>query len=82
MSKKVAISLPEDLFSKMERARKQDGLDRSSWIQRSVLESLRRRRHDADVAVYVRSYTEEPEGPEELEWADAALRSLSRALRE
>ncbi|MGH2498837.1 MAG: hypothetical protein ACRDF0_01900 [Candidatus Limnocylindria bacterium] len=75
MSKKVAISLPDELFARLEKAREHDRMDRSGWIQQALRRTLDARQHDADVKAYSRSYEEDPEGPDELEWADAAVRS-------
>ena len=36
MTKKTAISLPDDLFRDIERARKRSKKDRSTWIQEAA----------------------------------------------
>lgn len=74
MVKKIAISMPEPMFRDMERARKRARADRSGWVQEAVAERLKREQHEADVAAYIRGYTEFPEGEEERDWADAALK--------
>ena len=60
-SKKVTISLPEELFRRMEKVRRADHVDRSSWVQRAVAGSLdERSRIEADRA-YIESYRNDPE---------------------
>lgn len=72
MVKKVAISMAEPIFRAMEQSRSRAGDDRSAWIQEAVAQRLKRERHEADVAAYVRSYSEQPETDEEIAWVEAA----------
>lgn len=72
--KKVAISMAEPIFKDMERSRERARKDRSAWIQEAVAERLKREQHDADVAAYIRGYTEQPEDAEERSWVEAALK--------
>jgi metal-responsive CopG/Arc/MetJ family transcriptional regulator len=74
-SKKVTISLPDDLFAEMERMRRTDKLDRSSWLQQAVSNTLDQRRRVAAIEAYIESYRNEPEedlSPETLEKLAAA----------
>ena len=78
-SKRVTISLPESLFSEMERVRRTERLDRSAWVQRAVDNSLAVQRRAHAERAYVESYRNDPEedpGPAVLSrlaaiaWAD------------
>ena len=76
----MTISLPEELFLRMETARRADHVDRSIWVQRAVAGSLdERRRTEADRA-YIESYRNDPEDASDAEalaklaaaaWADS-----------
>ncbi len=71
----MAISMPEAMFREMEHARKRKASDRSAWIQEAVAERLKREKHDADVAAYIRGYELYPETEEEIAEAEAWLRA-------
>lgn len=66
--------MPDPMFREMERARKRRSSDRSAWVQEAVAERLKREQHEADIAAYIRGYTEQPDGEEEFNWAEAALK--------
>ncbi len=74
MVRRIAVSMPEPMYADMERARKATGQDRSSWVQQAIADRLERERKTADIAAYVRGYTEQPDGEEELAWSEAALK--------
>lgn len=76
MTKRVAISLPDDLFDDMERARSREGLDRSSWLQALIRERFKGRTRAEKIARYVEGYRRFPETADDLAWADAAAREL------
>lgn len=71
------MSMPEPMFLEMERARGATGQDRSAWLQEAIAARLERERKAADIAAYLRGYTEQPEGPDELASSEAALRAGS-----
>lgn len=74
MVRRIAVSMPESMYVDMERARDASGADRSTWVQEAIAERLKRERREADIAAYIRGYTEHPDGEEELAWAEAALK--------
>jgi metal-responsive CopG/Arc/MetJ family transcriptional regulator len=83
MSKRVTISLSDEMYKRIERARKAARTDRSSFVQEAVERRLAVDDHAARVAAYVRSYTEQPESADDgLDFVDAAARDLFRALDE
>jgi metal-responsive CopG/Arc/MetJ family transcriptional regulator len=84
MSKRVTISLSDDMYKRIERARKVTKSDRSSFVQEAVERRLAAEEHAARVAAYVRSYTEQPESADDdgLDFVDAAARALFHALDE
>ena len=45
-SKRTAISLPDDLYRNIERARRRAKKDRSTWIQEAAEDYLRKRTRD------------------------------------
>ena len=80
MSKRVTISLSDEMYRRLERARKSARTDRSSFVQDALQRQLDSDRHAERVAEYVRGYTEMPETEEELAFMVAAARETFRAL--
>jgi metal-responsive CopG/Arc/MetJ family transcriptional regulator len=74
VTKKIAISMPEPMFRDMERARQRSRKERSNWVQEAIADRLKREQREADIAEYIRGYTEQPDGDEERAWAEAALK--------
>lgn len=79
-ARKLAISLPPDVFEEMERARSAVHRDRSGWIQEAVRRYLGQREREARIAAYVHGYTEVPETDEEIELAREGTEALARYL--
>ena len=76
---KVAISLPEEVLTAVEREREESGESRSQ-IFRRALELLLRQRTEREMSErYVRAYQEMPETREEV---TAARRAASTILAE
>ncbi len=71
MIKRIAVSMPEPMYVDMERARGAVGQDRSAWVQRAIADRLQRERREADIAAYIKGYTEHPDGDEEFAWSEA-----------
>jgi len=69
---KIAISIPDDLYRAVERARRATGLSRSAVIQGSLRLWLDRRARDAAVREHVAGYRAKPEGRREMRAAEAA----------
>lgn len=62
MTKKTAISLPDDLFRDIERARKRSKQDRSTWIQEAAADYLKRKTMQEKVEAYFEGYRRIPDG--------------------
>ncbi|OLD52163.1 MAG: hypothetical protein AUI58_04175 [Chloroflexi bacterium 13_1_40CM_2_70_6] len=80
MTKRAAISLPDQLYSRMERDRKTRRVPRSRWIQEAVHEYLAKRDEEKDVRAYFEGYRRFPETDEEFRALErAGLEDLKRA---
>lgn len=66
LTKRTAISLPDQLYREIERARKRSKKDRSTWIQEAASEYLKRRTEAEDVEAYFAAYERAPLGDDEL----------------
>jgi metal-responsive CopG/Arc/MetJ family transcriptional regulator len=75
-ARKFAISLPEELFERLERDRREQGMNRSEYVANAVAGHLRRKRERELEEQHVRGYLEHPETEEELAeleaWASLA----------
>jgi metal-responsive CopG/Arc/MetJ family transcriptional regulator len=68
---KVAISLPDDLLHRIDRARRQRKVSRSEYF-RLAANNLLGLSGEHDVDRYVRGYADQPETTDEVEAARAA----------
>jgi len=73
---KIAISLPEAIFSAVEKERKATGESRSELFRRAVEMLLRRKREQAMSERYVRAYEQIPETREEIDAARYAAGAI------
>lgn len=76
---KVAISLPEEMLTAVEKEREESGESRSQIFRRAVELLLRQRKEREMSQQYVRAYQEMPETKEEV---TAARRAASTILAE
>ena len=76
---KIAISLPEDVLTAVEREREESGESRSQIFRRAVDLLLRQRKEREMSEKYIRAYQQVPETTEEV---TAARRSASTILAE
>ena len=60
MTKRTAISLPDDLFRQIERARARARKDRSTWIQEAASEYLKRRSKEEEIEAWLSAYERAP----------------------
>ena len=67
----MAISLPDDLLRRVDRARRERKLSRSEYFRQAAT-NLLDLTGDHDVDRYVRGYSKQPETPDEVEAARAA----------
>lgn len=82
MTKKVAISLPDDLYQRLEQLRRRRGDPRSLVIQEALGEYLVRRERREQIEAYIRGYTEMPETEQEMAETEAWQRAAAKALAE
>lgn len=75
-ARKFAISLPEELFERLERDRQELRMSRSQYVADAVADHLRRKREQELEEQYVRGYLEHPETEEDAAelaaWASLA----------
>ena len=76
---KVAISLPEEMLTAVEKEREESGESRSQIFRRAVELLLRQRKEREMSEQYTRAYQEMPETKEEV---TAARRAASTILAE
>jgi metal-responsive CopG/Arc/MetJ family transcriptional regulator len=72
-ARKIAISLPEGLFERLEHDRQGQGMNRSEYVANAVADHLHRKREQELEEQYVRGYIEHPETEEEAAEAEAWL---------
>jgi deoxyribodipyrimidine photolyase len=72
-ARKFAISLPEELFERLEQVRQEQGMNRSEYVANAVADHLHRKREQELEEQYVRGYLEHPETEEELAELEAWL---------
>jgi len=84
MSKRVTISLSDEMYRRIERARKAAKRDRSSFVQEAVEQRLAIAERAERDAAYIRSYAEHPESDDGdgMDFVEAAAREAFRALDE
>lgn len=73
---KFAISLPEELFERLERDRRERGMNRSEYVANAVADHLHRKREQELEDQYVRGYLEHPETEAEAEALTAVASTL------
>lgn len=66
MTKRTAISLSDDLYRRIERARKRAGLDRSAWLQEAAGEYLKKRTEHEEIEAYFSGYERAPLTDDEI----------------
>ena len=72
---KIAISLPEELLERIDRASSHAGISRSHYFRQAAV-SLLDARTAPDVERYVQGYRENPEAADEIEEARAGASSI------
>ena len=77
-TEKVAISLPIDLFRRIERMRRKTGETRSAFIRRSLERAFLEGEREKNIKAYVEGYEKFPETEEEIADAEAMSGILSR----
>ena len=64
-ARKFAISLPEELFERLEQDRQERRMNRSEYVASAVADHLHRKREQELEEQYIRGYLEHPETEEE-----------------
>jgi metal-responsive CopG/Arc/MetJ family transcriptional regulator len=70
-ARKFAISLPEELFERLEHDRQERRMNRSEYVANAVADHLHRMREQELEEQYFRGYLEHPETEEERAEIDA-----------
>jgi predicted transcriptional regulator len=66
MTKRTAISLPDDLYREIERARKRSKKDRSTWLQEAASDYLKKRTKEEEIEAWLSAYERVPLTEDEL----------------
>jgi len=75
MTKKLAISVPDELLAEVDAERRVSNISRSRLFGLAAATYVEQRRRARAIDRYVRSYALHPETDEELEATDAFLRA-------
>lgn len=81
MTKRIAISLPDEMFRSIERVRRRQRVARSALIQEAVGEYVRRNDEKALEERYFEGYRRIPDGedPDFIAFERAAIEDLKKA---
>ena len=74
VTKKIAISLPDDLFRAVERARRLSRKDRSTWLQEAASDYLRKRTKEEEIESWLSADERFPPTKDEIalqRWQEA-----------
>lgn len=82
MTKKTAISLPDDLYREIERARKRARKDRSAWLQEAASDYLKKRTKEEEIEAYFAGYERVPLSEDELSFIDYGTKQFGRIIDE
>jgi len=83
MTKRIAVSLPDDLFRGMERVRKQRRVPRSRLVQEAVGDYVQRLDEEGLEQAYFEGYRRIPDGTdEEFKAAERAGIETLRRMRD
>ncbi len=75
-TRKIAISLPEETLTAVEREREESGESRSQFFRRAVELLFRHRREREMSEQYIRAYQQVPETKEEIAAARRAANTI------
>ena len=74
--KKIAISLPAEMVSRVEKSRARTGESRSAFIRRALEQVMAEREGRVQIAKYVEGYRKHPETAREVKAAEASAAEL------
>ena len=66
LTKRTAVSLPDDLYREIERARRRAKQDRSSWLQEAASAYLKKRTREEEEEAWLSSDERVPANSDEL----------------
>lgn len=72
IAKKVAVSLPDNLYRAVEQARKKSGKSRSAVMQDALHHWLRQQEQSVLIREYEAGYQKKPESKQEVKAAEAS----------
>ena len=75
-ARKFAISLPEELFQRLEQDRRERNMNRSQYLANAVADHLHRKREQELEEQYVRGYLEHPATEDEAQALTAVASTL------
>lgn len=79
MTKRIAISLPDDLYQRMERARKRRRMPRSTLVQEAVSDYVRRTDEAELEKAYFDGYRRFPDDDEDFRAMEkAAIEDMAK----
>jgi predicted transcriptional regulator len=82
MTKKTAISLPDELFQEIERARKRSKKDRSTWIREAASEYLKKRTKEEEIEAWLSADERFPPTEDEIAFTNWKERHWSELFAE
>jgi len=74
MTRKFAISVPDELFNEAEKEREEISVSRSAMVQAALHAWVRARREERWDREYVEAYRRQPETPEEIAEQEAWMK--------
>ena len=75
-SAKVAVTIPKEIYRKVEQLRRATHASRSGVVQRALVLLLRQSERDERVRAYVEGYRKNPETDHEIRAAEASAKRL------
>jgi len=82
VTKKTAISLPDDLYRDIERARRRSKKDRSTWIQEAASEYLKKRTKEEEEEAWLSADERIPMSEDERSFIEHGTKELGRLFRD
>lgn len=79
-SEKIAITLPQEIYKRVERLRRGTQESRSAVVQRALRLLFRASEHESRVRDYVDAYTRDPESEDEIRVAEKSAVELAKRI--
>ena len=78
----MTISLPDDLYRDIERARRRTNKDRSTWMQEAAAEYLKKRTLDREIEAWLSAEERVPLSEDERSFIGYGTRGLARLMED